>query len=142
MKIIMICGTRTNKLKYTPETDIEGNKYYSIPFKTPDEYIDYSIHKIIFEEHKEQEIKIIEGGAHSGADYRAKLFCVEHNINHQSYPPDFSNGYHPYKYFQRNHQMVDLADEIYAFWDGKSRGTLDVINYAKMQGKEVTVIDL
>lgn len=35
----------------------------------------------------------------------------------------------------RNHVMVDLADEVYCFWDGESRGTKDVVDYAKSKGK-------
>lgn len=32
--------------------------------------------------------------------------------------------------FIRNQQIVDEADQVIAFWDGKSRGTLDTIHRA------------
>ena len=35
----------------------------------------------------------------------------------------------------RNHEMVDEADEVVVFWNGKSNGTRDVIEYAKSKGK-------
>lgn len=35
----------------------------------------------------------------------------------------------------RNKKIVDYSDKIIAFWDGKSKGTLSVIKYAKKIGK-------
>lgn len=35
----------------------------------------------------------------------------------------------------RNHQMGDYADYLVAFWDGKSSGTKDMINYMQQLGK-------
>ena len=40
----------------------------------------------------------------------------------------------------RNRQIVEYADEIIAFWDGKSKGTLSVIKYAKKIAKPCRVI--
>lgn len=40
----------------------------------------------------------------------------------------------------RNRRIVEESDEIYAFWDGKSRGTKYTIDYAEKLGKKVTVI--
>jgi hypothetical protein len=34
----------------------------------------------------------------------------------------------------RNHEMVEFCDYLIAFWDGKSKGTLDSISYAKEIG--------
>ena len=39
----------------------------------------------------------------------------------------------------RNKQMVDMADEIIVLWDGKSRGTKNVINLAKRARKPLDV---
>jgi len=38
--------------------------------------------------------------------------------------------------------MVEIADRIIAFWDGKSRGTASVIEYAKEIGKPIEVREL
>jgi hypothetical protein len=35
----------------------------------------------------------------------------------------------------RNSQIVDYAEEVFAFHDGTSRGTLDTIRKAKKAGK-------
>lgn len=38
-------------------------------------------------------------------------------------------------YSARDRFMVDLADVVVAFWNGKSNGTREVMEYAKAQGK-------
>lgn len=35
--------------------------------------------------------------------------------------------------------MVDFADELISFWDGRSPGTKEAIDYAKKIGRKVTV---
>ena len=40
----------------------------------------------------------------------------------------------------RNQQIVDYADHILVFWDGQSRGTASVIEYAKKSKKEYRLI--
>ena len=43
--------------------------------------------------------------------------------------------------FLRNTTIVDKADRVVAFWDAKSRGTLDTINKAKAKGIPVEIIE-
>jgi len=40
---------------------------------------------------------------------------------------------------KRNHSMGDEADLLVAFWDGKSKGTKDMIDYMNKLGKPVYV---
>jgi len=40
----------------------------------------------------------------------------------------------------RNSQIVDAADNVVAFWDGKSKGTLDTITKTRMAKKPLTII--
>lgn len=42
--------------------------------------------------------------------------------------------------FYRNALIVQLADEVVAFWDGESRGTKNTIDVARAEGKPVRVI--
>ena len=42
----------------------------------------------------------------------------------------------------RNKEMVDEADIVIAFWDGKSRGTKSLIDYARKSGKELCIYKL
>ncbi|MCR4582518.1 MAG: hypothetical protein K5764_03060 [Prevotella sp.] len=41
----------------------------------------------------------------------------------------------------RNAEMAKCSDELIAFWDGESRGTKHMINFARKRGLEVSVID-
>ena len=36
--------------------------------------------------------------------------------------------------------MIDMADMVVAVWDGKSRGTKEIADYARTIGKPVKVI--
>lgn len=40
----------------------------------------------------------------------------------------------------RNRQIVDKSDKVIAFWDGGSKGTKSVIEYARKMKKDVRVI--
>ena len=44
--------------------------------------------------------------------------------------------------FQRNVKIVEMADEVHAFWNGKSRGTAHTISIAKRMRKPVVVYEL
>lgn len=87
--------------------------------------------------------EIVSGGA-IGADTLAEKYARENNIKLKVFLPKFKTDknvpYHPKWFFERNREIVDYADVIYAFWDGKSRGTNDTISYAKRKGKPVTII--
>lgn len=83
---------------------------------------------------------IISGGA-KGADTLAERFARDHGQPITVIKPDweqFGRGAGPI----RNRAIVDAADLIIAFWDGKSRGTLSALNYAKGKGKTVIIDSL
>ncbi len=81
---------------------------------------------------------IISGGAR-GVDACAAKYAREHKIDLIELLPryDFYGRRAP---LYRNMEIVNLADEVLAFWDGKSRGTGFVIDYCKKVGKKYTVI--
>ena len=41
---------------------------------------------------------------------------------------------------QRNRSMVDEADAVLIFWDGKTKSTVNIVNYASKKRKSVTVV--
>ena len=45
-------------------------------------------------------------------------------------------------YLYRNIEIICKSDKIIAFWDGVSRGTKFVIDYAKARGVPVTIVSL
>ncbi len=53
----------------------------------------------------------------------------------------FGKEYNAKAGMDRNHAMGDTATHLIAFWDNKSRGTKDMINYMTKLGKPVKVFE-
>lgn len=83
--------------------------------------------------------KIISGGA-SGADKIAESYATKYNIDIEIIRPDWTIG--KFAGFLRNIEIVEKSDIVIAFWDRKSKGTLDSINKAKKLNKELYVINI
>jgi len=86
--------------------------------------------------------EIVTGGCR-GADKIGECYAQNNNIPLKVFPADWG------KYGRaagpiRNKQMLDYALKekatVIAFWDGKSRGTLNMINIAKKSKADVYVI--
>lgn len=82
--------------------------------------------------------EIVSGGA-KGVDTLAKEYAEKYSIKYTEFLPDYS-AYGRVAPLRRNDEIIAYADEILAFWDGKSRGTAYTINNAKKQGKPVSVV--
>ncbi len=80
---------------------------------------------------------IISGGA-KGVDSCVEYYCVRFGISLHIIKP--INPANKLDYLFRNVEIITLADKIYALWDGKSKGTKFVIDYAKARGKQIEVI--
>lgn len=82
---------------------------------------------------------VVSGGA-KGADIMSEKWAVRNGIPIEIYLPDFKAHSTSWKaYHARNRQIVNNSDELLAFWDGKSTGTKNSIDYAVSQGKKVTI---
>lgn len=84
-----------------------------------------------------EEIVIISGHA-LGADSLDERYAQERGFKIETYPADWK------KYGRaagpiRNEQMANIANALIAFWDGKSKGTKNMINLAKKKGLQVFV---
>jgi hypothetical protein len=79
---------------------------------------------------------IVSGGA-MGADTLGERYARENGISTVIFKPDWSKGRGAG--FLRNTDIINEADIVVAFWDGKSRGTLDSIKKAEKQGKKVLI---
>ena len=73
-----------------------------------------------------------------GADMLAELYAGERGIKVELHPAEWDK-YGRAAGVHRNREMVDEADQVIAFWDGKSRGTKSLIEYAKKRGKAADV---
>ena len=83
---------------------------------------------------------IISGGA-SGIDTLAEIYADKHRISKYIIRPQYAlfGRAAPLK---RNCEMVDMADMVLIIWDGSSRGTRQIVDYASKQGKPFVLIQV
>lgn len=82
--------------------------------------------------------EIVSGGA-VGVDSCAAEYAKEKGIKLTVFLPQYER-YGRAAPIMRNKEIVDYADKIIAFWDGRSKGTLSVIKYAEKTGKPCDII--
>ena len=82
--------------------------------------------------------EIVSGGA-KGIDTFAKKYAEKNGIALTEFLPEY-NKYGRGAPLKRNIQIVEYAGEVFAFWDGTSKGTKHVIDMCKKLGKKVTVV--
>lgn len=81
---------------------------------------------------------VIISGHCQGTDLMAERYATEHGLAIEVIPANWK------KYGRaagpiRNREMVERSDVVIAFWDGKSRGTRSLIEYARALKKELRV---
>ena len=82
--------------------------------------------------------EIVSGGA-KGIDECAAVYAKAHSLNLTEFLPQYER-YKRAAPIVRNKQIVDYADLVLAFWDGKSKGTKSVIQYCEKTGKQCKII--
>lgn len=88
---------------------------------------------------RKDSIKEIVSGCAKGADILGETWAIKNEIPIKKFPADWQANGAAAGYI-RNHAMGDYADELIAFWDGKSSGTCDMIDYMSRLLKPVEVI--
>lgn len=81
---------------------------------------------------------LISGGA-PGADTLGERWADEHNFTGQLIPAEwdkFGKSAGPI----RNKKMADIADRLVLFWDGKSRGSKNMLQHARDKGIPYKII--
>lgn len=81
---------------------------------------------------------IVVSGNAQGADRLGEKYAQEKHYDVAMFLPQWSRHGKAAGPI-RNELMADYADVLIAFWDGKSRGTVHMINAAKSKGLEVYV---
>ena len=81
--------------------------------------------------------ELVSGGA-KGIDTCAREYALSHGLKLTEFLPDYRR-YGRAAPLVRNREIVAYADQVLAFWDGKSPGTKYVIDQCKKQKKTVTV---
>ena len=82
--------------------------------------------------------EIVSGGA-VGVDSCAAEYAKKNGLKLTVFLPQYER-YGRAAPIARKKKIVDYADKIIAFWDGKSKGTLSVIKYAEKTGKLCEII--
>jgi len=77
-------------------------------------------------------------GTARGADQLGERYAKERGYFIQRFPADW-NAYGKAAGYIRNRKMAEYADALIAFWDGKSRGTLNMISLAKECGLQIRI---
>ena len=70
--------------------------------------------------------EIVSGGA-KGIDLCARKYAIENNIKIREFLPKYEI-YKKGAPLKRNIEIIEYADIVLAFWDGKSKGTEFVID--------------
>ena len=81
---------------------------------------------------------IITGGA-KGIDTLAEAYAKERGIPTLTVKPRYER-YGRAAPILRDEAMVDMADAVLVIWDGVSRGSRHTADYARKQGKPLTVV--
>lgn len=80
---------------------------------------------------------VVSGGAR-GVDSWAEEFAAERGIEVVSIKPEWKK-YGKSAGFKRNKEIVANSDDVVAFWDGQSRGTLDTVRKAHKAQKPYAI---
>lgn len=78
--------------------------------------------------------RLVHGGA-LGVDRLAGAWATARQIPVTVHAPDYSTGMGRGAPLARNAEMVAIATDVVAFWDGKSHGTRHCIGCARAAGK-------
>lgn len=96
-------------------------------------YIDFCISKI----RKSHTLIFVSGGCR-GADMLGERYAKENGFEIEQYKADWK-AYGKSAGPKRNMQMAMASDYVICFWDGKSKGTLSMINCAKKLNKPLHI---
>lgn len=81
--------------------------------------------------------EIISGGA-KGVDTSARVYALTHGIKLTEFLPEYEK-YGRSAPLKRNITIIEHADLVLAFWDGKSHGTKFVIDNCKKRNIPIIV---
>lgn len=81
--------------------------------------------------------EIVSGGAR-GVDASARAYALRHGLKLTEFLPEYSR-YGRGAPLRRNIAIIESADLVLAFWDGRSKGTKHVIDNCKKRNIPVQI---
>jgi len=88
---------------------------------------------------EQNNIEIVSGCHYKGADNLGIQYANEKGFNLIKFPADW-NKFGKAAGPKRNKEMAIFSDALIDFWDGKSRGTKNMIQLAKQKGLRIKVV--
>ncbi|MBP3330402.1 MAG: DUF2493 domain-containing protein [Clostridia bacterium] len=86
----------------------------------------------------EEHTLIFVSGTCRGADKLGERYAILNGYRLECYPADWES-YGKSAGPIRNQYMAQISDYVICFWDGKSRGTKSMIEYAMKLGKTIKI---
>jgi len=100
-----------------------------------------SLSEINFEKYIEITPSVLISGGALGVDTAAEQWAASKGIATIIFKPEYER-YKRAAPLIRNKKIVESCEMLFAFWDGKSKGTLHAVNYARSLGKNVKIFEL
>lgn len=94
-----------------------------------------------FEDYLDEKVSEIVSGGAKGIDECARKYANEKGIPCIEFLPEY-NKYGRYAPLKRNIDIIEYADVVLAFWDGRSKGTAHVIRECEKRNKPLKIIEL
>lgn len=96
-----------------------------------------SILNHIIQNYNSNDVVIVSGGAR-GADKLGELFAMKKGLKLKVFPANW-NKHGKAAGPIRNQEMAEFGTHCIVFWDGKSRGSLDMMKRAKKESLKLLV---
>lgn len=114
-------------------------------FENPD-LVTMFLMQYIRENYESTEDVIIITGSAVGVDAAVELWCMKNGIKNLIIPARWLElepkvGKNPAG-LRRNHHIVDLSNEVFAFWDGSSPGTAHCMKLARKANKLTKIFSI
>lgn len=111
---------------------IAGCRHYD-NYEEAKKYIDFCISRM-----RNDNQLIFISGCCRGADALGERYAEENGFKIQRFPAEWGK-YGKSAGPRRNRQMVEASDYVICFWDGKSRGTMSLIDIAVLCNKPIGI---
>lgn len=121
----------------------QSKKHFKVIIAGTRSFDDYSLlcrkcDEILLKKAQTHSIVIISGTA-KGADSLGERYACERGYTIQRFPADWKTSGKAAGVI-RNAEMAKAADALICFWDGKSRGTYNMISQAKRNSLDTRII--
>ena len=99
-----------------------------------------TINDIDLSQYVSKDVELIICGGAAGVDTVAEKYADGCSISKLVLRPHYKK-YGKAAPLIRNNKMIEIADKVIVFWDGKSKGSKHTIEMSKKLKKELTVIE-